>query len=271
MNITQMKHYKRQLGYSLEQLSELSGVPRGTLQKIFSGETKAPRHETLKAIEKVLEPAMKEDLSTYFYGDTVDETQKWYVAEQSSYVAEKKLFTLKDYYALPEGQRVELIDGRFYDMAAPSVAHQMVSGKLLFRFMTYISEKGGRCIPLAAPLDVQLDCDDYTMVEPDFLVVCDKSKITRKCVVGAPDFIVEILSPSNRATDTFVKLKKYAQAGVREYWIADPDKGRLIAYFFEEDDVPVIYGADAVVPVKIFGGELQLSVAELLEGTEGLK
>lgn len=271
MNLTQMKHYKKQLGYSLDQLAELSGVPRGTLQKIFSGETKAPRHDTLQAIEEVLKPAMEEDLSTYHYGETEDETQKWYTAERgSAYRAEPRLFTVEDYYALPDSQRVELIDGVFYDMAAPSVGHQIIAGELYFLFRQYIDSRGGQCMPLVSPLDVQLDCDNKTMVEPDFLVVCDRDKVRNRCIMGAPDFVVEILSPSGRGRDTYLKLNKYARAGVREYWMVDPNKGRVVCYFFEEDDIPVIYGADAVIPVKIFGGDLKISVAALFEKVAGL-
>ena len=85
---------------------------------------------------------------------------------------------------------------------------------------------------MAAPMDVQLDCDDKTMVQPDVMVVCDRDKITRKCIYGAPDLAVEILSDSTKKKDMYVKLGKYMEAGVREYWLVDPKGKKVIVYDF---------------------------------------
>lgn len=210
MNLKQMKYYKQQKGYSYAKLSELSGVPIGTIQKIFNGETKSPRYETLQALEKVLKPAEDECMR---------ETAVQYLAED--YEEPKGTYTLDDYYALPEDQRVELIDGEFFEMLAPSVGHQYVSMEMSLSIGMFIKSKKGKCIVLVAPVDVQLDCDDKTMLEPDVLILCDKSKLTSRCIVGAPDFVAEILSPSTRKKDAIVKLEKYMCAGVREYWIID--------------------------------------------------
>ena len=79
-------------------------------------------------------------------------------------------------------------------------------------------------MPMIAPMDVQLDCDEKTMVEPDVLIVCDRDKIVNRCVYGAPDFIIEILSNSTKKKDSVIKLNKYLNAGVREYWMIDPTK-----------------------------------------------
>lgn len=118
---------------------------------------------------------------------------------------------------------------------------------------------------LPFPVDVQLDCDDKTMVQPDVIVVCDHDKIIDRCIMGAPDFVVEILSTSTMKKDMFLKLDKYQNAGVREYWMVDAKKGRVITYFFEEDSAPVIYGMDAKIPVKIFDGELEIDFGEIQE------
>lgn len=102
------------------------------------------------------------------------------------------------------------------------------------------------------------------------MVVCDKRKLGKKYVAGAPDFIAEILSPSTKEKDMFVKLMKYRQAGVREYWMIDMDRERVITYDFEEDDIPVIHGMDETVPVKIFGGELDIPFPEIKNAADGI-
>ena len=114
-----------------------------------------------------------------------------------------------------------------------------------------------------APVDVQLNCDNRTMVEPDVIVVCNRDKIIRRCVYGAPDFIVEVLSPSTKKKDLTIKLNKYTEAGVKEYWLVDPDAKRVMVYRFEEDVVLNIYGFDSKVPVGIFDGKCEIDFAEL--------
>lgn len=286
MNLSQMQYYKEQKGYSLDKLSELSGVPRGTLQKIFSGETKNPRYETLQAIEAVLMPedpyrvapqiksrslADGEQESGDYLQDIENGNKLPCVAETAPvYESKKKKYTLDDYYALPDDQRVELIDGVFYDMGAPSTYHQIIGMELGFHLKSFIKEKGGSCIPLASPVDVQLDCDNTTMVQPDVLVLCDRSKLIKRCIYGAPDFIVEVLSKSTKKKDTTIKLSKYVEAGVREYWLVDIEKERVLVYFFEGDDYPTIYGRDDEIPVGIFDGELKIPMTEVFGALEGL-
>lgn len=267
MNLAQMQYYKQQKGYSLDQLSELSGVPRGTIQKIFSGETKSPRYETLKALEAVLKP------KGVSYQDDLDgpEGKRTGVAEASlAYQSGKGGYTLDDYYALPDDQRVELIDGVFYDMAAPSTIHQIAGGEIYTPIKMFIKSKGESCIPFMAPVDVQLDCDNRTMVQPDVMILCDRSKLIRRCIMGAPDFVVEVLSPSTKRKDATLKLMKYRDAGVREYWMVDVDKERVVVYFFEEDELPVIYGAEDEIPIGIFGGELKIPMAEVFAAIQGI-
>ena len=286
MNLSQMQYYKEQKGYSLDKLSELSGVPRGTLQKIFSGETKNPRYETLQAIEAVLLPEDPyrvasriksrslpdgEQESGDYLQDIENGNKLPCVAEAAPvYEAKKKKYTLDDYYALPDEQRVELIDGVFYDMGAPSTYHQIIGMELGFRLKSFIKEKGGSCIPLASPVDVQLDCDDKTMVQPDVLVLCDRSKLIKRCIYGAPDFIIEVLSESTKRKDMITKSSKYVEAGVREYWMVDIEKERVIVHYFEKDEIFTIYGRDDEIPVGIFEGELKIPMAEVFGALDGL-
>ena len=174
-------------------------------------------------------------------------------------------YTIEDYFALPEDQRVELIDGVFYNMASPGVAHQEISMSMSIQFGNYISKKGGNCRVFAGPIDVQLDGNDKTMVVPDIIVVCDAGKLKKDRIMGAPDFAAEIVSPSSRKRDYVIKTAKYSEAGVREYWIIDPEKERVLVYNFEGDSVPVIYGIDERIPVGIFSGELTIDLYNNME------
>ena len=254
MDIEQMKYYKKLHGYTLAQISEYSKVPLGTVKKIFNGETKAPRYETLKALEKVLRPHS---------ADMICEALIQYGKKEGDY-------TLDDYYGLPDERRVELIDGTFYDMAAPSLSHQTVVIEIASVLRNYIRKNGGKCSVFSAPVDVQLDGDDRTMVQPDVFVVCDKSKLFERCVVGAPDFVIEVLSPSTGQKDGFLKLQKYQDAGVREYWMIDTRKEKVVTYCFEEEIFPALYGFDSEIPVWIFGGELKIDFRPLKDAIEDI-
>ena len=120
---------------------------------------------------------------------------------------------------------------------------------------------------LPSPLAVNLQADDTTYVEPDISVVCDRSKINPKGISGAPDFIVEIVSPSSRKMDYITKNTLYSEAGVREYWIVDPPRRRTTIYRYEEDAAPMIVPFDQPLTVGIYG-DLQITIAELLKNFE---
>ena len=173
-------------------------------------------------------------------------------------------YTIDDYRALPDEQRVELIDGYFYDMASPTFGHQSIGGEIHRQIANYIMELGGNCRPFIAPVDVQLDCDERTMVQPDVGIVCDTSKIKRFGIYGAPDFVVEVVSSSTKKKDYALKLSKYMEAGVREYWILDFAQEKVLVYFFESDVYPVIYGFDKPVPVNIYNGELKIDFTNIV-------
>lgn len=175
-----------------------------------------------------------------------------------------KSYTSEDYWNLPEGQRAELIDGQLYDMAPPSYIHQKLISAFTVVFSNHIKFKGGSCDVIPAPFAVNLTANDETYVEPDLSIICDKNKISDKGCEGAPDFIIEVVSPSSRRMDYNIKNAKYAEAGVREYWIVDPAKDRTTVYRYEEDAAPMIVPFNQPVIVGIYG-DLQITISELLK------
>ena len=249
MTITEMKEKKQEWGYTNEMIAQISGVPLGTVQKIFAGITASPRYDTLQALERVFCP----DSSL-----VCEAAEPYFVKRQGDY-------TLKDYYALPDDRRVELIDGVIYDMTAPTNPHQMIQGELFFQLKSYINGKKGPCIPFMAPADVQLDADDKTMVEPDVFVVCDRNKITKSHTIGAPDLVMEILSPSTWRKDSYTKLAKYTLAGVREYWIIDPETLKIMVYDLENNTMAQLYTFKDYVPVLIFGSDCKIDFPQIYE------
>lgn len=178
--------------------------------------------------------------------------------------------TIEDYLNLPADVRVELIDGVFYDMAAPTSTHQIIAQEVFSELRNHILSKKGSCIPVMSPIDVQLDGDNRTMVQPDVIIVCDKNKITKLRVVGAPDFIVEVLSPSNWYQDTIRKLRKYRKAGVREYWIVMPDSRKILSYLFEKSPDPDEYSFDDEVPVRIWDEAFKVNFIEIEKRLESV-
>lgn len=166
---------------------------------------------------------------------------------------QEEIYTIEDIYALPDGERAELIDGRIYYMAPPNTKHQRLVSDLHYQIKDYIRKNNGECEVFPAPFAVFLNEDDKNYVEPDISVICDKNKITDKGCNGAPDWVIEIVSPGSRSMDYFTKLFKYSSAGVREYWIVDPAKQRVTVYFFEKTSVEEYsFGTD--IPVGIYEG-----------------
>jgi len=164
-----------------------------------------------------------------------------------------RIYTIDDIYALPDGERAELIDGRIYYMAPPSRKHQRIAGELFATIREYIRANNGSCEVDIAPFAVFLNEDDRNYVEPDISVICDSKKLNDKGCVGAPDWIIEIASPSSRRMDYYTKLFKYRTAEVREYWIVDPDKNTVTVWNFEAGDTATYSFTDSI-PVGIYPG-----------------
>lgn len=254
MTLNEMRERKRELRYTNEELAKLSGVPLGTVQKVFAGVTSAPRRKTLLALENAL-------LARPFisYGDFLPETPRQIREEAISYSMQQQgRHTIYEYYALPKDRRVELIDGVFYDMAAPSIVHQLILMEMAFQLVSCEKENAIGCTIVPAPYDVQLDKDIYTMVQPDILAFRGDPAESERCYNGAPEFVVEILSPSTRSKDLLLKLSKYQKAGVQEYWIVDAKYTKVIVYEFEGDIRLTEYSFHDCIPVGISGGKCEI-------------
>ena len=163
-----------------------------------------------------------------------------------------KGYTIADIEALPDGERAELIDGQIYYMAPPSRKHQDILSFLHLAIGNHIANNNGECKVYPAPFAVFLFADDSKYLEPDISVVCDKNKLNDHGCSGAPDWIIEIVSPSSRPMDYYTKLSLYRSAGVREYWIVDPMKQTILVYDMEHDSAPAIYSFADNIKVNIY-------------------
>lgn len=172
-------------------------------------------------------------------------------------------FTTRDIAMLPEGIRVELFDGILYDMAVPTYVHELIVAELILDFGTYIRENKGKCRVSGSSTGVWFDPDDRNFVVPDMIVVCDKSKMDKKGIVGGPDFVLEVVSESSRVRDFKMKKTLYEEKGVREYWIIDPRRKCLVIYDFENPNETFsaeIHGLNEIIGVGIYDGNLKIDL-----------
>ena len=176
---------------------------------------------------------------------------------------QEKIYTIDDIYTLPDGQRAELIDGKIYMMAPPVRIHQKLITELVSTLHQYIKNNNGSCEVYPAPFAVFLSEDDRNYVEPDISVICDQSKLTDKGCNGAPDLVIEIVSPSTQQMDYGIKLFKYRTAGIREYWIINPATHIVNVYDFENENGTCQYSFDNEIPVCIYN-DLSIRISELL-------
>ncbi len=176
-------------------------------------------------------------------------------------LAQERLYTIQDIENLPEGQRAELISGRIYMQSAPLRIHQQITGRLQHCILNFIETSGKPCDVYAAPFAVYLD-ENY--VEPDLSIICHPERLTEKGCVGAPDWIIEVLSPSTAMNDYVRKLSLYAHTGVSLYWIVDPVRRTVRTYLFTETTPSTNdYSFDDAVPVDICEG-FSIRISDLL-------
>lgn len=186
---------------------------------------------------------------------------------------QENTYTYADLLSWDDNTRYELYDGKPVSLASPSDVHQLILGELYLQFGTYL--RGKKCRAYLSPFDVRIfeefgdapeDVD--TVLQPDLLIVCDPGKVDRRGVHGAPDMVVEILSPATARYDQLVKFNLYRRAGVREYWIVDPD-AKVVSVFTLENGryQAAAYGAETSVPVIVLEG-CQINMAAVF-GEEG--
>lgn len=236
------------------------------------------------------------------YSDYIMEARAAYAAAGGQALADllaKKQgdYTAEDYYALPEDCRVELIDGVIYNMAAPTLEHQTVVFRIAVQLDEWIRRRKGRCMVMISPADVQLDRDERTMVQPDVFVVCakktgaergdgrteaeeepgtkvgtapgkrtkaDRNPKAHHAFHGAPDFVAEVLSPSSEGRDRGIKYRKYKNAGVKEYWMVDPEAETVTVHKLDHGETAV-YTYQDEIPVHIFDGGCRITLENIRE------
>jgi Uma2 family endonuclease len=177
-------------------------------------------------------------------------------------IEKKDRYTFADCLTWDEGERIEIIDGEAFMMSSPSREHQEISGALFAQLYNFL--EGKKCKVYAAPFDVRLFEKDGdapesvdTVVQPDLVVICDKNKLDKYGCKGAPNLVIEVLSPSTRRHDRLVKLNLYQRAGVQEYWIVDPENKSVLVFLMDDNGflrVHEDYGKKDVAKVNTLEG-----------------
>jgi Uma2 family endonuclease len=186
-------------------------------------------------------------------------------AMRSPESAENSHYTYANYLEWEGPQRYQLFGGEAVMMASPSVVHQAILRELLTDFNNFLRNKP--CQVFAAPLDVRLfpkeDNSDDIVLQPDLLVVCDKDKLGKGSVNGAPDLAIEIMSPSNSHRELFLKFQYYLEAGVREYWVIDPETKKVQVHVYENGHyISTLYKENAHITVSVVPG-LEIALESL--------
>lgn len=283
MTVDEMNQIRAELGLTYQKICMESGVPISTVQKVLGGITKDPQLHTMQKLELALHrlkygyDQYRETLKENKNGTMmVKEPGSGCKAKQKG--SEEHNCTLAERNALPDERRTELINGVLFDMASPTTVHQNICTSFFGQVDACIKTHHSECVPFLAPTDVCIDCDEYTAVQPDVFIVCDRKQITRKNIQGAPAFILEVLSPSTKAKDQKEKLVKYLDAGVKEYWMIDPDRRKVIVYDMTQNtgdprtdayDIS-IYGFRDRIPLLISEGKCEIDMNPVRENLEGI-
>ena len=236
MTVEEMKERKRQLGYTYEQIATLSDVPLGTVQKVFGGVTRSPRYDTLRALEKV------------------------FLEKRDESAAESRIT-----YGKEAGIREEAYEGKVYNMEQTNCIHQLFAGEIYRQIQNYLVSQKSGSMAVLAPVKVWLDSEGQTIVQPDICIVKERNKLKQDGIHGIPDMIIEVISVESRQRDSYLKLAKYQEAGVKEYWIVDPDSRKVVVYAFEQDICPQVYKFEDIVPVAVFNGQISVDFKDVSE------
>lgn len=289
MTIEEMRQRKKAMHLTNQELAGMAGLPVSTVAKVLSGVTENPRRNTIEALESVLfrgalpgeecfskgapvnpygNPSFVKETG-YVYGSSVkkqgvgtsfgeNETETGAYSEGRK--SSRRHFTIADYEALPEERRAELIEGRLYDLAAPTGIHQQFVMRIWKALDNCIEKHDMKCIAQAAPFDVQAWPEEDTIVQPDVMVFCtDPTMALKARATTAPDFICEVLSPSTAFRDRHLKLYKYRIAGVKEVWLVSlRDRSVEVYRFIDGCDDPDRFSFSDKVPVRISEGQCEV-------------
>ena len=296
MDVKELKERKKALKLTTAQLAFIAELPIGTVSKIMTGETRNPSYVTIEKLDKALAHeemlarvhAYVEELMAYIHEHPEESVDQ--IRFERQYRKAHNLDNSPLPYAMPrttqnnaldtelfhdsrvneeicaqlgESRWIELMDGRLIINEMPDMNHQIIVQKLGKFIDAFIDNNIGKCKMFNVGINVFLDEDDYTLVIPDIVVLCDQSKLGQKGIIGAPDWVIEVISPSTRSYDYNRKMHKYMATGVREYWIIDPLKEKVITYVEGETLMAHVYDFTESVPVYIYGGKLQICISEL--------
>lgn len=293
MDISELKKRKNKLKLTTHQLSELADAPYSTVSKIMTGETKNPSYVIIDKIDKALSKEemrariqkYAEEWKQYVNAHSDEEVDQWEFEKEyrkKHFLNDEPIpFAVpveeKDFdYAvnLPKGKRVtadilqmfdekkktELLDGRLIFNNSPSLEHQNLVMSLGKKIDKFIEDNHGKCRMINVDVDVRLDEDDYTVLIPDLMVICNPEIIRNDGIWGAPDWVIEVTSPSTRQMDYGKKMHKYLLSGVREYWIVDPQKKKVVVYTEGELIVAHLYSFEDEIPVYIYDRKLKVKI-----------
>ena len=301
MDISELKKRKKALKLTTAELACLAQLPVGTVSKIMTGETRNPSYLTIEKIDKVLSHeemlsrvrAYVDAILKYIQehpDESVDQVQfeKNYRREHgldnaplpyakseagsadamdrfdgNLALSHRGNVTVQMLDEIGEDRRIELIDGHLIINEYPKMIHQMVVQNLGRIIDDFIRSQNGDCRVFNVGVNVYLDEDDYTLVGPDIVVLCDDSRLCDNGIMGPPDWVIEITSPSTRTRDYGKKMHKYMDAGVREYWIIDLEKEKITTYIEGEPMMVYIYNFEDEIPVYIYDGKMKICVGEL--------
>ena len=283
LTLNEMKKIRKKKNMSYEEIARKSGVSISSVQKLFGSDDANPRKSTLEKLSRAFNPS-----DTYNLIDDHPDTDRERIPQMVTDVNRYNIYgggklvsggegslygmsgyTYDDYLAmeLPEGKRIEIIDGVIYDMAAPSQTHQAILGYLTTFLSNELRKRKRRCLPFGAPFDVRLDFDEgpTTVVQPDVLIKCSQDNRVDENgneLPWVPRFVIEILSPSTRSKDMYIKTKKYKESGIVEYWIIDDKQKQVIKYNFDKDSIE-IFGYDRKIGIDIFDGDIKIDMKDL--------
>lgn len=286
MTLKEMRDIKQEYGVSYRQIAEDTDLPLSTVSKVMMGLTKSPRQQTLERMTFYFQSLKASGfIQTSVSGTNVpvdgsDRARLTYrtssCVQEPAYrykAAETRLTTIREREDFPDDRRTELIDGVVYDMSSPSMLHQVICGMIYSQLSSCIEAAGKPCIAMIAPFDIVLSENPATVLQPDVFVACDKehfhsaqgTSLFSSKYYGAPPLVIEVLSPSTKKKDNSIKLSRYLDAGVKEYWIVDPVTQKIAVYDLDamrdegkSSDLIYLHTFDEKIPVLISRGSCSI-------------